>query len=801
MRYTFDGLSPADFEELCADLLGAEFGVRIQTFTNGRDGGVDLRVTAKGEIWVGQCKRVNGTFANLERAFRNVEKPKVKKLAPDRYLICTSLGLTPANKERLAAIMAPWCTGPDDVFGRQDLNALLLRHSEVERRHHKLWLTSVAVLERILRGGSEAWVAMERDEIERTLRIYVQTGAFDEAREVLGEHHACVVSGIPGIGKTTLAQVLIAHFIELGYELVVAREDVREALEQLDRTKQRKQIVYYDDFLGQSSFKLGKNEDNALVRLLELSSRSGGRIKTILTTREYILQEARQKIERLRRAESIDVSKVIVDIGTYTRGKRARILYNHLFFSPLEPQLLMALVESGRYKEIVDHKNFNPRLVEWMTFGMGASGVAPDGFAETFLANLENPVEIWGVSFDEQLGEDARRLLFVLATFPRPVLLGALEEAWAAASEGTPSAAEARRRFLKTLRTLEGSFIRHQLGLGTTIVEFHNPSVRDFVVSRIIADKAHAHELLETAVWFEQVDCLVCMRERKAGYTPSGLIPAGEALAHAIERTAPVGLPENFSYRALGLQERFGHGDRTSVKSAPTAFLSWGEQWSRHSPTAGERMANCVDWAHELQSEEVLLGAFAATRTLLCRKQFFGEGTTSVVRVAEAWRNSVAGRKRDPNLGAELMAATKTSLTDGDASLSDWRQWASALDSDVGRELACTSLADWKAVLLEVLTEEADYAADSPGDVDLDEKCEEIESLGALYHLDVSSLIDRVRQAQVELEDSREPQYDRPDWRPASSAATSDDDADEAIDRLFASLIEIVAPEAPDSAS
>jgi hypothetical protein len=42
--HNFEELSDYDFEQLVADLLSAEWSVRVETFPRGRDGGVDLRV-------------------------------------------------------------------------------------------------------------------------------------------------------------------------------------------------------------------------------------------------------------------------------------------------------------------------------------------------------------------------------------------------------------------------------------------------------------------------------------------------------------------------------------------------------------------------------------------------------------------------------------------------------------------------------------------------------------------------------------------------------------------------------------
>src|SRR5882724_11861976 len=100
MGYDLSVLSPADFEDLSRDLLQAEFGVRLEAFTIGRDGGTDLRyAVSPGKKWVVQCKHfVRSGWRKLFTHLKE-EASKVIRLAPERYIVTTSVGLTPANKE------------------------------------------------------------------------------------------------------------------------------------------------------------------------------------------------------------------------------------------------------------------------------------------------------------------------------------------------------------------------------------------------------------------------------------------------------------------------------------------------------------------------------------------------------------------------------------------------------------------------------------------------------------------------------------------------------------------------------
>jgi hypothetical protein len=313
-------------------------------FAAGPDGGVDLLLgvrLAKGVVV--QCKHFwRSGFSKLRAQFAKKELAKISKLKANRYIVATSVALTPANKEELLDILKPYCLGLDDIYGRDDLNALLRTHSVVETAHYKLWLTSTAVLKRVLRQGSVVWNALSKAEIERKMSLYVQTPAFGVALKILKEHNYCVISGTPGIGKTTLAQILVTRLIEDGFELIAVRDDIGEALQALDLST--RQVVYYDDFLGHSSLgeRLGKNEDRSIIRLLEEAKRSKT-LKVILTTREYILNDARRSYEALSGRE-IEIAKCIVAVEDYTRGHRARILYNHVYFSDLSSDYAAALV-------------------------------------------------------------------------------------------------------------------------------------------------------------------------------------------------------------------------------------------------------------------------------------------------------------------------------------------------------------------------------------------------------------------------------------------------------------------------
>jgi hypothetical protein len=75
------------------------------------------------------------------------------------------------------------------------------------------------------------------------------------------------------------------------------------------------------------------NNDLALVDFVEMV-KATGKSRFILTTREHLLQGAHAASERLRHSTLLD-HRCLLELVDYSKGQRARILYNHLYFSDL----------------------------------------------------------------------------------------------------------------------------------------------------------------------------------------------------------------------------------------------------------------------------------------------------------------------------------------------------------------------------------------------------------------------------------------------------------------------------------
>jgi hypothetical protein len=171
--YDFFTLSPLDFERLCRDLLSRSLGIEFESFKPGRDRGMDIRGSSMaGEIVIGQCKHYLRTgYAGLLAACKK-ETLKIQAENHTRYILATSVPLSPTQKDALLKALSPWCLGTDDIYGQDDLNALLRRFPDVENSHFKLWLTSSAALEKIVNASSYARGDLFVGNLDRRISLF-----------------------------------------------------------------------------------------------------------------------------------------------------------------------------------------------------------------------------------------------------------------------------------------------------------------------------------------------------------------------------------------------------------------------------------------------------------------------------------------------------------------------------------------------------------------------------------------------------------------------------------------------------
>ncbi|RBQ11548.1 restriction endonuclease [Pedobacter miscanthi] len=528
LNYDFLNLSPSEFENLVRDLLQTRPGIFIESFADGADGGIDFRYTKNGERVIVQCKRYkafDNLWAVLGKELKNMHKQK-----PDKYILATSVDLLKHQKEQIYQFFKEFMPTAQYVLGRKDINSLLTHNPNIEKQHYKLWLSSTAVLEQIIQSKVINQSAFEIDKIKKMVNLYVENDSFREALGIINKSNYVVISGIPGIGKTTLARVLSYYLLSNGYqEFVFISGTTGEGMSNFKEG--RKQVFFFDDFLGKNFLKLKPsiNEGSLLLRFVHKIAAAKDKV-LILTTREYILNQGKEVFEELEN-NSINFNKCVLDLDKYSSTIKAKILVNHLYFSDLPRTHCEALLEKKYYLKLINHRNYNPRIIETVVENKLWEQTLPSEFGAVFLNALENPESIWQKAYETQISMLSRCILAILATTGTPIYNDFLEEAVKKFSRDHFNAygfVVNPFNYSEAIRELHNSFIITQQDQeGQVVVNFINPSISDFLTGYLGRETAVLIDVIKSALYFNQLGGIYVVKGEKVK-SPSWFFKTGK---------------------------------------------------------------------------------------------------------------------------------------------------------------------------------------------------------------------------------------------------------------------------------
>jgi len=494
-NHDFKELNDKEFEVLTVDILSVYFGQHIERFKVGRDGGVDGRFyTSESNEIIIQCKHwFKSGIAALLRSIKTTEALKVKRLNPSRYIFVTSLELSRANKTKIRDLFSPFILRADDIFGNEDLNDLLSKNPVVEQKHYKLWISSTNVLRIILNSAIIGRSRYKLEEIIEESKRYVITENHNQALKKLEEIHSIIITGAPGVGKTSLADQICQYYSAQEYELCFIENSLNEAEDNYD--PERKQIFYYDDFLGRNFLLALKNhQDSHIINFMKRVERDPKK-RFILTSRSNIFNQGKH-LSDLFDIKKIKSNEYEVCIETLSDFDKAKILYNHIWFSQLEDGFIDEIYKEQRYYKIIQHKNYNPRLISFITDSYRLQKVTAENYWNYIEETLENPQGIWKNVFDVQLNEISRHVVIAVCLHGSAISESELLQFYLRL-KSSKIEAEKNIGFESLTKLLVGALLnRSVIGENYVIYNLFNPSIADFVISNYMNDMDYLGELL-----------------------------------------------------------------------------------------------------------------------------------------------------------------------------------------------------------------------------------------------------------------------------------------------------------------
>lgn len=527
-NYSFyDVLSPIDFERFSKDVIQKREGIEFTLSKKGKDKGIDFFHNSHGIQIIGQAKNYK-SYKDLIRVLKHQELPKLKILNPTRYILTTSVDLTVSQVQEILSVFRDYIKDTRDILGKHELNELLSQpdYREIEKKNSKLWISSSAVLEKLLDEtvyrSQYNLVEHEINEIKDVSRFYVQNQSYEEAYDILAQNKYVIISGTAGSGKTTLARMLILRYLEEYYDLVLITQSATEAWSMFN--KKRNQIFFFDDFLG--SFQYDENiasggNLNDLIRLIRNIQISENKYM-VLTTREYILKKGQLHHREQLKEESVELIKCTVDASKYTRYEKAEILFNHLFHSNVDRKVFDWLSDESYsrtnrpfYDRIISHSNYSPRLIEDFTkkiypsiLSQGASS-KPYSICSRLEKHLDDPYTFWEDLFERQ-DVSCQVILLTLFVSCEPMTVDDLklsfENMAKVYSEEYSDLVLSNQTFKTALKVLSNSFIdTNQYRHAFEIVSFQNPSINDFLLGYLKKHRNWVPILIRGAEYWNQL--------------------------------------------------------------------------------------------------------------------------------------------------------------------------------------------------------------------------------------------------------------------------------------------------------
>lgn len=416
-NYCFhDIFESMEFQRFAIHMIEEREGITCEVFGEGEDGGIDgRRAVNNGETIIVQAKR----HEKYRKKNLMIEKAKLDNLKVDRYILVLSYKVSKARKEEIKELFAPYIISTNDIVGRENLNHYLDDPSEkyrkIEQKYHKLLAHNPERLKEYLNQ------IIHRDFFQiSNLRLkeaivesqyFVETSLFQNAIEKVGKNRVIIISGEPGMGKTTLAKQLALYFCRtdnVKYYWFTDIYDYRKIEDSNERN-----IMIFDDFWGSIFYKdsrLGR-EEKELAQIIKSVKKSKNDI-FILTTRHYILEQGLRRHEELRRI--IDTYKLECRLTEYTTEEKYQIYCEHINKAEVTYEQAVALYDI--HASITESPNYNPRVID-KYLSLFPKELNAEDCQNELLQYLDRPEDFWEEIY-KNLSVEAQHLYKILFLMP-----------------------------------------------------------------------------------------------------------------------------------------------------------------------------------------------------------------------------------------------------------------------------------------------------------------------------------------------------------------------------------------------
>lgn len=496
-------LDPLEFEKFCMDFMEKKLNLKFKRFGPGKDDGIDL-ISLDGNI-ICQCKRYKESSKLIDVCKKEVEK--IKKQSFDKYYLLTSAEISETVTKNIYDIFRNYMENYSYVIGKNDIDDFLTDDANIDvlKKNHKLWFSSTIVLDLYLNRYSDAISKVIIDDFEDETKYFVETKAYYDAVDIINSNGAILFVGDPGIGKTLTSKMLIRYLLisNKEYRLTsVSNNDLSKVIESMQQND-NPEIIFLDDFLGQTFLSISDKLINELKSLLKLTKIYKNK-KVILNSRITILNKAKNEKEEFEKLmDEIGIKECLIDVNEITKLDRARILYNLMYHNGVTRKSYDSIIKNKNYNSIINHKSFNTRIIEMCI--IREKKLESIEFYDYVINALNNPRDVWKSEFDRIDPCDAV-LMYQLYTLgnnyiPIDILKKSTENFLIKNGYNV-----VRYSFNDSINRLSKSLIGIAILGKKKYISVLNPSINDYIQNYLLDNSAELKKIFDTSLYIEQLD-------------------------------------------------------------------------------------------------------------------------------------------------------------------------------------------------------------------------------------------------------------------------------------------------------
>lgn len=495
------------FQTLACEIVQYREKIHFQTFRDGKDKGIDGLWFWEEKNIVLQAKRYK-KFADLYRVLKDNELPKIKNLDPKRYILVVSSSLSEQEAEKIYELFSGYITRSDDLLDRNALNRFLSEPSYhwIEKNFTNLWIPDGIILEevlqKIIKKGAKNRNAREQRKAIEGCRTLVQTGVYNKARERMEKNHVVVISGQPGMGKTTIARMMALDFLSFdcyeGFHWVSSLDEIEYEWEE----SEQKQVFILDDYWGSVFHRERSRKDNYILEELIDKFRITDGKCLIITTREYIVQQELFLNPELQ--DIIQTLKIECVMKEYSDAEKVKILFAHLQVSDLDIEYVESIYHNC--DRLVYNHGYSPRVIDKFLKQPGYEEYSPWEYAQNLLDWIEYPELMWKGVFAE-LSEEAIMISSIVAISYTPISIEDVRNTYSNyvqiyKGDSVP------KSFESCISELEETILLtyYDEEEEETKMEFENPSIVDFLLEYLDKNQEYyIPRLTKCSIFYNQL--------------------------------------------------------------------------------------------------------------------------------------------------------------------------------------------------------------------------------------------------------------------------------------------------------